>query len=150
MRRAARKRRHPMSRPGGKKQFPGGPPVLLIPLAGLLAVAVRFALLAVTACAAAPRHDPEPIELQQTTLDAFEVYVRLTDKRNDDELRTGTPYFWIDGLPEADRQEAYAQFRGGQVRIERRSEERRVGKECRDRRRPTTESKKQHTQLNSD
>src|SRR5256885_12660442 len=55
------------------------------------------------------RHDPEPIELQQTTLDAFEVYVRLTDKRNDDELRTGTPYFWIDGLPEADRQEAYAQ-----------------------------------------
>src|SRR2546422_831651 len=119
MRRAARKRRHPMSRPGGKKQFPGGPPVLLIPLAGLLAVAVLFALLAVTACAAAPRHDPEPIELQQTTLDAFEVYVRLTDKRNDDELRTGTPYFWIDGLPETDRQEAYAQLRGGQVRIER-------------------------------
>src|SRR2546427_365073 len=54
MRRAARKRRHPMSRPGGKKQFPGGLPVLLITLAGLLAVAVVFALLAVTACAAAP------------------------------------------------------------------------------------------------
>src|SRR6267378_7598393 len=116
MRRAARKRRHPMSRPGGKKQFPGGLPVLLT-LAGLLEVAVLFALFAVTACAAAPRHDPEPIELQQTTLDAFEVYVRLTDKRNDDELRTGTPYFWIDGLPEADRQEAYAQLRGGQVRL---------------------------------
>ena len=108
-----------MSRPGGKKQFPGGLPVLLITLAGLLAVAVLFALLAVTACAAAPRSDPEPIELKQMTLDAFEVYARLTDKRNDDELRTGTPYFWIDGLPEADRQEAYAQLRGGQVRIER-------------------------------
>src|SRR2546426_8479964 len=89
MRRAARKRRQPMSRPGGKKQFPGGLPVLLITLAGLLAVAVLFALLAVTACAAAPRSDPEPIELKQTTLDAFEVYARLTDKRNDDELRTG-------------------------------------------------------------
>src|SRR2546425_4197017 len=119
MRRAARKRRHPMSRPGGKKQFPGGLPVLLITLAGLLAVAVLFALLAVTACAAAPRSDPEPIELKQTTLDAFEVYARLTDKRNDDELRTGTPYFWIDGLPETDRQEAYGQLRGGQGRVER-------------------------------
>ena len=108
-----------MSRPARKKQFPGGHPVPLIILAGLLAAAALLAQLAVTACAAAPRPDPEPTELKQKTLDAFEVYLRLTDKRNDDELRTGTPYLWIDGLPEAQRQEAYAQLRGGQVRIER-------------------------------
>src|SRR3989442_12899601 len=106
-----------MSRPGGKKQFPGGLPVLLT-LAGLLAVAVLCALLAVTACAAAPRHDPEPIALQQATLHAFEVYVRLPGKRNDDGLRTGTPDFWIDGLPAADRQRAYAQRLAGRLAYE--------------------------------
>jgi len=109
-----------MSRAGGKKQFRGGFPILLIVLAGLLAVAAFFALLAATASAAATSSpDPEPIELKQKTLDAFEVYVRLTDKRNDDELQTSSPYLWVDGLPDARRQEAYAQLRGGQVRIER-------------------------------
>src|SRR5574337_1419879 len=62
---------------------------------------------------------PEPVQLKQRTLDAFDHYMRLTEARNDEELRRGTPFLWVDGLPEAQRQAAYAELRAGQVRMER-------------------------------
>ncbi len=62
---------------------------------------------------------PEPTELKPKTLEAFERYARLTQARQDEELRRGAPFLFVDALPEAQREAAYAKLRRGQVRIER-------------------------------
>ena len=71
--------------------------------------------------AAVPRSAAEPasLQLRQETLAAFDLYVRLTEARVDDELRRGNRFLWVDGLPDAKRQAAYAELRQGQVWIER-------------------------------
>src|SRR2546430_15892014 len=87
--------------------------------------AVSAALFALTALATlrsdgAARTDaevPAPANLKEATSQAFDRYVKLTETRNDVELQRETPFFSVDDLPPA----------------ERRSEERRVGKECRSR-----------------
>lgn len=84
----------------------------LLAAAGLLAVAVPSR-------AADPAPSPEPVQLKQRTLDAFDRYMRLTEARNADDLRRGTPFLWVDGLPEGQRQAAYAELRAGQVKMER-------------------------------
>lgn len=62
---------------------------------------------------------PRPQRLRQESNAAFERYRQLTDLRNDEELRKGTPYLWIDALPEAARARAIAELRGGAVKMRR-------------------------------
>lgn len=62
---------------------------------------------------------PHSQRLRQETKAAFERYIQLTDARNEEELRRGVPYLWIDALPEAERAQAYAELRGGAVKMRR-------------------------------
>ncbi len=73
----------------------------------------------VSPVAAAPRPSPAPAQLTQPTIEAFARYMRLTEARNDEELRRGAPFLWVDSLPDPQPQAAYAELRGGQVRMER-------------------------------
>jgi len=82
-------------------------------------LATRMLAIAAPAGAAEPSPDPGPVELKQKTVEAFDRYVQLTEARNDEELRRGTPFLWIEALPEAQRQGAYAELRAGQVKMER-------------------------------
>ena len=84
----------------------------LLGLAGLLVATA-------SAPAAEPTPGPVPVELKQNTLDAFDRYIRLTEGRNDEELRRGTPFLWVDALPAERRKAAYAELRSGQVKMER-------------------------------
>ena len=47
----------------------------------------------------------------------FDRYLRLTEERNETELKRGSALLWIDSLPEAQRTEAYAALRRGDVQI---------------------------------
>lgn len=62
---------------------------------------------------------PHPQRLRQESNVAFERYRQLTDLRNEEELRKGTPYLWIDALPEAERAQAVTELRGGAVKMRR-------------------------------
>lgn len=86
-------------------------------LRGALLAAILPA--AATLSSAGPGPSPEPVRLRQATQDAFDRYMRLTEARNDEELRRGSPFLWVDGLAEEPRQAAYAALRSGQVRMER-------------------------------
>jgi len=59
----------------------------------------------------------EPAKLHANTLEAFDRYVKLTEARNEKELRGGTNLLWIDELPEAERAEAYAALKRGEVKM---------------------------------
>jgi hypothetical protein len=59
-----------------------------------------------------------PVSLKPATVAAFEEYVKLTDARNDDELRHGANLFWVDGLPGSERAQAYEELRRGAVKVE--------------------------------
>jgi hypothetical protein len=67
----------------------------------------------------APAPDPAPAELKPSTVEAFDRYVRLTEARNDHELKQGNPFLRVDALPEAERAAAYAALKRGEVKIER-------------------------------
>ena len=43
------------------------------------------------------------LELKPATLAAFDRYVRLTERRMDDEIRGASPFLWIDRQPERER-----------------------------------------------
>jgi len=60
---------------------------------------------------------PPPSQLKPATLEAFNRYVRLTEARNDAELKRGVGLLWIDGLPEAERKRAYLEMRRGTVEM---------------------------------
>jgi hypothetical protein len=60
--------------------------------------------------------DPAFPELKTRTVQAFERYVKLTDARNETELKGGTGLLWVDGLPEGQRTEAYAALKRGEVK----------------------------------
>src|ERR1700758_3098548 len=74
-------------------------------LAVLLALALGLARPEVGAAAAAT--------LKPDTIAAFDNYVKLTDARNDEELRDGTHPLWIDGLPESERAQSYEMLKRG-------------------------------------
>ena len=78
-----------------------------------IALLVCVALLAQPAAAS-------PIELKKETLEAFARYARIREAQIDEELRRENPFLWIDTLPEARRQDAYAHLKRGEVYIERR------------------------------
>ena len=62
---------------------------------------------------------PSPASLTSPIKEAFDRYVTLTDARNAEELRQGTPFLWVDTLPEARRVESYSAMQRGEVVIER-------------------------------
>jgi hypothetical protein len=59
----------------------------------------------------------EPIELRANTLAALDRYVKLTEARNEEELRRGTNLLWIDELPQPEGAEAYAALKRGEVKM---------------------------------
>lgn len=61
--------------------------------------------------------EPEPARLHANTLEAFHRYVRLTEARNEEEQKRGTNLLWIDELPAAERSEAYAALKRGEVQM---------------------------------
>ena len=61
---------------------------------------------------------PAAPDLNPDTVAAFNEYVRLTDTRNEDELRRGTSLLWIDGLPEGEQKQAYEALKRGEVKMQ--------------------------------
>ena len=66
----------------------------------------------------APAVDPAPANLRPEAVAAFGRYDRLTDERNDAELKRRSALFWIDSLPEAQRASAYAALQRGEIQIQ--------------------------------
>jgi hypothetical protein len=66
---------------------------------------------------AAPVFATPGVELRPATNAAFDRYVRLTDQRNDRELKSGKQLLWIDSLGEAERAKAYADLKQGLVKM---------------------------------
>ncbi len=82
------------------------------------ALVVSALLLAAVSCAqTTPAASPAPAKLRTETVAAFDRYIRLTEERNDMELKRGSALLWIDSLPEAQRTEAYAALKRGEVQI---------------------------------
>src|SRR5437763_13215538 len=64
--------------------------------------------------------EPEPAPLHANTLAAFDRYVKLTEARNEEELKRATNLLWIDELPAPARSEAYAGLKRGGVKMKKR------------------------------
>jgi hypothetical protein len=67
---------------------------------------------------APPAAIPEPSELKANTIEAFDRYLRLTDARNDAEIRRASDLLWIDALPESQRRDAYSALGRGEVKMQ--------------------------------
>jgi len=74
-------------------------------------------LAAVSSAQTTPAANPAPAKLRTDTVAAFDRYIRLTEERNDVELKRGSALLWIDSLPETQRTEAYAALKRGEVQI---------------------------------
>lgn len=61
---------------------------------------------------------PAAATLKPDTLAAFDAYVKLTDARNNEELRRGTNLLWIDGLGEGERAQAYDALKRGELKMQ--------------------------------
>ena len=86
---------------------------------GRAAVLLLGALLTFTAgLSASDAAGAAAVSLKPATVAAFDEYVKLTDARNNEELRRGTNLLWIDGLPESERAQAYEELRRGEVRMQ--------------------------------
>ncbi len=59
--------------------------------------------------------EPPLPKLKTETQEAFEHYVKLTEARNEAELKRGTGLLWIDGLPEEQREQGYAALKRGEA-----------------------------------
>jgi len=86
--------------------------------------AVRVILLATVSLYPAVRSfaqgaEPEPAKIHPNTVEAFDRYVKLTEGRNNLELKRGTNLMWIDGLPAQERSEAYTALKRGEVQMKR-------------------------------
>ena len=57
-------------------------------------------------------------ELKQKTIEAFDHYIRATEARRAEGLRDANSFLWVDRMPEAKRQNAYAQLRQGRIVVE--------------------------------
>lgn len=71
-------------------------------------------------CAALLAPPAGAVELKKKTLEAFQHYVHVREAQIDAELHRDKGFLWVDTLPEARRQEAYAELKRGEVFIERR------------------------------
>ncbi len=65
-------------------------------------------------------HAGEPAlpKMKTETQAAFDRYAKLVESRNEAELQRNTSLLWIDGLPEAQRLEAYAGLKRGDVKVQ--------------------------------
>lgn len=86
----------------------------------LAATTAALGLLAAGVPASGAARRPGPARLERETIEAFERYVRLTEARNNEELRHGTPFLWVDALPEPERAAAYGALARGEVKLGRR------------------------------
>jgi hypothetical protein len=57
-------------------------------------------------------------KLKTETQEAFERYVKRVEARNEGELKRGSAPLWVDGLPEKQRAEAYAELKRGEVKMQ--------------------------------
>ena len=62
---------------------------------------------------------PGGTRLRSETLSAFRRYVEATQLRNESELKTGSPFLWLEGLGEAERQRGFEALKGGDVMMKR-------------------------------
>jgi hypothetical protein len=84
------------------------------------ALALFLAVLVSNTCGVpAANGAPPPARLNAATVETFDRYVRLTEARNDREMKQGTNLLWVDALAEAERAKAYAELKGGEVRMQR-------------------------------
>jgi hypothetical protein len=60
---------------------------------------------------------PAPPQLSPPTISAFNDYAKLTEARNDSELKRGTDLLWIDALPASEGAQAYKDLRRGEVKM---------------------------------
>jgi hypothetical protein len=65
-----------------------------------------------------PASAPVLVRLHPETVAAFDRYVRLTEERNEAELKRGSALLWIDSLANAQRSESYAALKRGEVQIQ--------------------------------
>lgn len=61
--------------------------------------------------------EPAAQELMPSTVAAFNDYVRLTEARNDSDLKRGAGLLWVDGLAGTERAQAYEELRRGEVKM---------------------------------
>ena len=73
---------------------------------------IQSGLLACTLAAPGPA---EAAELKPEAVERFDRYVMLTEQRMQTELKAGGAFLWVDSLPEARRNSAYAQLQRGEV-----------------------------------
>lgn len=83
------------------------------------AIVLAAAMLVRSIAAFAGGAGPEPAPLRPNTLAAFDRYVKLTETRNEEELKRGTNLLWIDELPRPEREAAYAALELGEVKMRR-------------------------------
>jgi hypothetical protein len=62
--------------------------------------------------------EPAMPKLKSETQKAFDRYVKLTQERNEEELKRGASLLWVDGLPMEQRKEAYAALKRGEVKMQ--------------------------------
>jgi hypothetical protein len=84
---------------------------------GIVATLLTAMVLQLTAADFGRAGEPEPAKLRSQTREAFDRYVKLTEARNDEELKRGKDLLWIDGLPPEQRAEAYAALKRGEVKM---------------------------------
>ena len=75
-------------------------------------VALRVGLLG--SCLALAAH-AEAADLKPEAVQGFDRYVRLSEERMQTELRPGTAFLWVDGLPDARRNDVHARLQRGEV-----------------------------------
>jgi hypothetical protein len=75
-------------------------------------VALQAALLA---CLLLIPRQTEAAELKPEAVQGFDRYVHLTEERMQNELQPGATFLWVDGLPEAGRNDAHARLQRGNV-----------------------------------
>ena len=61
---------------------------------------------------------PLVVELKPATLAAFDRYAGQREGQINGELNDASKFFWVDKLPEAEKQKAYANMRAGQIVID--------------------------------
>jgi hypothetical protein len=62
--------------------------------------------------------EPAPPRLKTESQEAFERYLKLTEARNEAELKRDRGLLWVDGLPQEQRAEAYAALKRGEVKMQ--------------------------------
>jgi hypothetical protein len=84
----------------------------------LIAALLVAVALPLTAAEFTRAGESAPRKLKNETLEAFERYMKLTEERNERELKLGANLLWIDGQTTQQRAEAYSALKSGQVKMQ--------------------------------